>query len=129
MKKVTSSSQDPRYRRFRSQIEVEELALVLAIREVEEQVRRLNHDGSVPGTDYGVEVERESCAIKTNYYRQRLKLVRESLDRLQSGKFGICASCDQQISDKRLAAVPTAIYCLECQQELERDRSRVAIAR
>lgn len=122
-KRVTSSSRNSRQQKFGSQIEIEELALVSAIREVEEQVKRLNRNNPLRVADAGVEAERESYAAKTNYYRERLKLVRESMDRLRSGRFGVCASCEGQISDKRLAAVPTAIYCLECQQEIERDRA------
>ena len=111
-----SSPCDIKYGKFRLKIEVEELSLLVAIREAEEQLRGLNREGTGPET----ESEREAWAIKSNYYRQRLRTVRQSLDRIQSGEFGVCASCNEEIETKRLNAVPTAIYCLQCQEQLER---------
>ncbi len=115
-KSMMSASGDTGYGKFRLKIEVEELSLLVAIREAEEQLRGLNREGTGPET----ESEREAWAIKSNYYRQRLRSVRQSLDRIQSGEFGICAACNEEIGAKRLNAVPTAIYCLECQEQLER---------
>ncbi len=112
------SNDDLRYQKFQLKVETEELGLLVAIREAEEQLRSLNRDGTSPET----ESEREAWAIKSNYYRQRLRIVRRSLDRIQSGEFGVCASCNQEISPKRLNAVPTAVYCLECQEQLERQQ-------
>ncbi len=117
-KSMMSSSDDFRYRKFRLKVESEELGLLVAIREAEEQLRSLNREGTSPET----ESEREAWAIKSNYYRQRLRTVRRSLDRIQSGEFGVCASCNQEIGAKRLNAVPTAVYCLECQEQLERQQ-------
>ncbi len=54
----------------------------------------------------------------------QLRLVNEALDRMASGDYGICLSCEEPIADKRLAAIPWARYCLACQEsEHERNRS------
>src|SRR5579862_4788280 len=45
----------------------------------------------------------------------QLRLIEEALDRLNSGDFGICFSCDEPISPKRLRAIPWARYCVQCQ--------------
>src|SRR4051794_6562048 len=45
----------------------------------------------------------------------QLRLIEEALDRLRSGDYGVCLSCDQQIPDKRLRAVSWARYCVTCQ--------------
>ena len=119
-KSIMSSSDDLRYRKFRLKVETEELGLLVAIREAEEQLRSLNREGTSPET----ESEREAWAIKSNYYRQRLRIIRQSLDRIENGGFGVCASCNQEIGAKRLNAVPTAVYCLECQEQLERQQSQ-----
>ena len=125
MKKATaSSSRDTKYRNFQLKIEIEELALDQSLREAQEQLKHLNRDGAASEDEDGALDEREVWAIKINHFRSRLRLVRESLDRLRSGNFGVCVSCNQDIGEKRLNAVPTAIYCLECQQEIERERAR-----
>jgi len=59
----------------------------------------------------------------------QLRLVEEALDRLDTGDYGICLSCDEPIADKRLRAIPWARYCVTCQDlaglELETYRETV----
>jgi len=52
-----------------------------------------------------------------------LSEVREALLRIDSGVFGICASCEEQIKPKRLAAVPWASLCIACQNAADRGQS------
>ncbi len=50
-----------------------------------------------------------------------LKLLREvqaALRRIQQTTYGICAACDEPISAKRLAAVPWAKFCVQCQERI-----------
>jgi DnaK suppressor protein len=51
----------------------------------------------------------------------QLRMVEEALDRLDSGDFGICLSCEEPIAPKRLAAIPWARYCVTCQEMLGAD--------
>jgi DnaK suppressor protein len=37
-----------------------------------------------------------------------------ALQRLEDGTFGSCRECGQEISDRRLTAVPEAVLCKEC---------------
>jgi DnaK suppressor protein len=50
----------------------------------------------------------------------QLRLIRAALHRLQDGTFGICQNCDEEISPKRLKAVPWAAYCISCQELADR---------
>ncbi len=45
-----------------------------------------------------------------------LTQVDAALKRIDHDEFGICLECEEPISTKRLAAVPWAAYCLQCQQ-------------
>jgi len=49
---------------------------------------------------------------------ERLRLVNEALDRIQTGDYGVCLHCEEPIPLKRLQAVPWARYCVKCQEEL-----------
>ena len=49
----------------------------------------------------------------------QLRNVRAALRRVEEGSFGICQECDQDIHPKRLAAVPWAPYCIQCQQAVD----------
>jgi len=46
----------------------------------------------------------------------RWREVRDALERIDGGSFGICLNCDEEIAPKRLAAVPWAALCIVCQQ-------------
>jgi DnaK suppressor protein len=46
----------------------------------------------------------------------QLRLVDEALDRINSGDYGICQSCEEPIAAKRLHALPWARYCITCQE-------------
>jgi DnaK suppressor protein len=54
-------------------------------------------------------------ALSENESRQ-LELIDEALERLEEEEYGICQNCETQINPKRLAAIPWARYCLDCQQ-------------
>ena len=45
-----------------------------------------------------------------------LTQVDSALQRIDDGEFGTCLECEEPISPKRLAAVPWAAYCLQCQE-------------
>ena len=61
-----------------------------------------------------VDLERDS---------NRLREVRGALHRIDAGSFGICAGCEENISPKRLAAVPWAASCIVCQEAADRDQT------
>ena len=52
-----------------------------------------------------------------------LKSVEEALNRIETGAFGVCLGCEEEISGKRLRAVPWASHCLSCQEKLDRRRA------
>ena len=90
--------------------------------------------GRVAEDDQAQFLNEESVSLHLNIldYAQ-LRLIEEALDRLDSGDYGICLSCDQPIPPKRLQAVPWARYCVRCQeagaeQEWNEVRSRVPAA-
>src|SRR5690349_1268444 len=41
----------------------------------------------------------------------QLRLIEEALDRIESGDYGVCLSCEETIPEKRLNALPWARYC------------------
>ena len=46
--------------------------------------------------------------------RKLIMKVKEAMDRIDNGTFGICESCGRSISDKRLMARPVTTQCIEC---------------
>ena len=51
-----------------------------------------------------------------------LREVRTALDRINDGSYGVCLHCEEEISQKRLQAVPWATLCIGCQQASDQGR-------
>ena len=49
----------------------------------------------------------------------RLRFIREAMQSLDRGQYGECIRCGNNISEKRLRAVPWATLCIQCQEEME----------
>jgi DnaK suppressor protein len=63
-----------------------------------------------------------NLAIRNVDRESRLLLqVRAALQRIRDGGFGTCIECESAISPKRLAAVPWAPCCIQCQEAADRD--------
>jgi len=58
-------------------------------------------------------------AVSENESKQ-LALIDEALTRIEDDEFGVCQNCEKNVQAKRLAAIPWARYCLECQELLEK---------
>ena len=50
----------------------------------------------------------------------RLKLIDNALERIRTGKYGICLGCGKQIPEARLEAIPYAFMCVSCASTAER---------
>lgn len=66
--------------------------------------------------------ERELAIRNLDRESNLLRNVRASLRRIQEGHFGTCMHCEEEISPKRLAAVPWTPYCISCQEMADRNR-------
>ncbi len=64
--------------------------------------------------------ERELAIRNLDRESHLMRNVRGALSRIEEGTFGICMHCDQEISTKRLAAVPWTALCIRCQEAADR---------
>jgi len=65
--------------------------------------------------------ERDLAIRNVDRESSLLREVKAALRRIHEGGFGICIDCDSAISPKRLAAVPWAARCIQCQGAADRD--------
>src|ERR1039457_3840523 len=66
--------------------------------------------------------ERELAIRNLDRESNLLRNVRAALRRIQEGSFGTCLHCEEEISPKRLYAVPWTPYCIGCQEMADRNR-------
>jgi DnaK suppressor protein len=64
--------------------------------------------------------ERDLTIALLNHETLQLRNLRGALHRIEDGSYGTCVQCEEEISPKRLKAVPWAMLCLSCQEEADR---------
>jgi len=52
--------------------------------------------------------------------RKLIQKIREAIQRIDDGTYGICQSCGGEISEKRLLARPVTTLCIECKTKQEK---------
>jgi len=53
--------------------------------------------------------------------RKLISKIREALERIEDGTFGICEECGEEISEARLKARPVTTLCIDCKKKQEND--------
>ncbi len=67
--------------------------------------------------------ERELAIRNLDRDSALLRNVRAALERFKDGSYGVCLHCEEDISMKRLNAVPWAAYCIQCQEISDRNQA------
>ncbi len=66
--------------------------------------------------------ERELAIRNLDRDSNLLRSVKLALRRIDDGSFGTCLHCEEEISPKRIAAVPWAANCIQCQELADRNK-------
>ena len=56
-------------------------------------------------------------------YNRNVKLLGDitvALKAIDNDSYGICEMCGEHIADRRLLAIPSALFCIECQEMIDR---------
>ena len=53
--------------------------------------------------------------------RKLIKKIKDALQRLEDGTFGICEECGGEISEERLMARPVTTFCIKCKERQEKE--------
>jgi RNA polymerase-binding protein DksA len=71
--------------------------------------------------------ERQDLSFMTRErVADRVNQLSAALRRLDEGHYGTCERCGERIEPARLAALPEATTCRDCQEILERERGQAA---
>lgn len=63
--------------------------------------------------------ERDSLHREINGAAARVNSINTALRRIETGEFGFCDDCGDEIPEKRLKLQPHAARCVDCQSEHE----------
>lgn len=69
--------------------------------------------------------ERELAIRNLDRDSNMLRQIRRALGRIEDGSYGVCLHCEEDISPKRVNAVPWAAFCIKCQEQVDRHEIEV----
>lgn len=69
--------------------------------------------------------ERELAIRNLDRDSNMLRQIKRALGRIADGSYGICGHCEEEISMKRVNAVPWAAFCIKCQEQVDRHEIEV----
>ena len=94
----------------------------------QEGARTVELDQSRVGRLSRIDAIQAQAVALENHRRRLLKLqqIKAALQRIESGEFGICSRCGEDIDSRRLEFDPTAPMCIACAQILEKKPARKA---
>jgi len=103
--------------KYRSALEAKQLELVQLVRSRDGIAIEKSADAL---DEVQLATERELAIRKLDRESNLLLNVRAAQRRIEEGSFGVCLHCDEDISPKRLAAVPWTAFCIRCQEIADR---------
>jgi len=65
------------------------------------------------------EIAQASIQKLGNREKKHLKKIDLALEKIESGEYGICEMCGEEISPARLEARPIALFCIDCKTAQE----------
>lgn len=123
-KKSAEPAQEHRYGALKEILLAKREALVQEIKQqlgqslTDEQQRRL--EAAMDSGDQAlVDLEREMGISLQEMRNRERQMIDDALDSLDEGSYGMCADCGEEISEKRLMALPFARLCVNCQSKKE----------
>lgn len=72
-----------------------------------------------PGDRASLETDRNFLLRVKDRERKLISKVKEAIERIDEGTYGICELCGEKIGAKRLKVRPVTTCCIECKKEEE----------
>ncbi len=109
------------YDQIKKQLLKERQELLQDVSNSYETCRELGQDG-VPdiGDMSSAAYSRDVLFNVSETQRQRIHDIDVALEQIGKGEYGICMSCGEEISPRRMEVRPFSRYCIECKTDIEK---------
>ncbi len=100
---------------IRARVEAELASLEARLGKINAHLRNEDRELSADSVDQATQLENDVVVGGLDEVaRRRLVELRAALDRMNNRTYGVCLDCGDDIDLRRLEAVPTAVFCIEC---------------
>jgi DnaK suppressor protein len=93
--------------------------LVMEAEKTKNTVKASEESASDPMDQASNQLERDFLLRLRDRESKLIVKIKEALERIENGTFGVCEECGEEISLKRLRARPMATLCIHCKHEQE----------
>jgi DnaK suppressor protein len=108
--------------RFTEMLQEEKTRLLNNTNIIQKEEMTLSPDDMADEVDLASSELNQSVAMRLrDRERMLLQKIETALAKIESGSFGICDSCEEQIEIKRLEARPVANLCIGCKESEEKN--------
>jgi DnaK suppressor protein len=119
-RKGRASMEQKRLRAFRERLQEKKQEILEAYNKNKTYGKEADEDGAQDIADKASNsYAKEFLFSLSNSERELLQLMDDALTRIEDKRFGVCLSCEEEMNQKRLDAVPWARHCLACQEKQE----------
>ena len=94
------------------------------IRGVRADAAEKPHDVMDQGETSEVDIQEDIELALIQMKAETLNKINEALARLETGRYGFCFECGDEISEARLRALPFAVRCKDCEEARENAANR-----
>ena len=125
---VAAASETTRYEELKRMLEERKRELT---DEVQGRIRGVRADGAEKphdvmdqGETSEVDIQEDIELALIQMKAETLNKINEALQRLETGRYGCCFECGEEISGARLRALPFAVRCKDCEEARENAANR-----
>jgi DnaK suppressor protein len=114
----------PEIQRFEHILKVRLEQTIRSLDRLHDETRSIDPDSPSDSADQCVlSLSREALFHQSGERRVMVRRIEAALSRIKKNSFGICIGCGDSINSRRLEALPWTQYCLDCQEDLERNQT------
>ena len=125
---VVAAPGGTRYEELKQMLEGRQRELVA---EVQGKIRGVRADGAEKphevmdqGETSEVDIQEDIELALIQMKAETLNKINEALARLETGRYGFCFECGDEITEARLRALPFAVRCKDCEEARENAANR-----
>jgi DnaK suppressor protein len=125
---VAAAPEKSRYDELKRMLEERQRELT---HEVQGRIRGVRADGAEKphdvmdqGETSEVDIQEDIELALIQMKAETLNKINEALARLETGRYGFCFECGEEISEARLRALPFAVRCKDCEEARENAANR-----
>ena len=109
-------------KKARDTLEEMRAQLLRSVQQDLNEVRDASKDEGMDTYDLASDArDKEINLILGDRDREKVQAIDEALGRVNDGGYGICESCEGEIAEARLQALPFTRLCVNCQADRERE--------